>query len=77
MSLGDFHGDSTDHDDDDNDNNVSGVDGVKPNWKSEQHRWTSEVRPEDEEVSYAAGEADGYQMLTCRVRNNFYTHYRW
>lgn len=50
------------------------------NWKSEQHRWTSDNRlPEDEDASsYApAGEADGYQSLTCRVTNNFYTHYRW
>lgn len=50
------------------------------NWKSEQHRWTSELRrPEDEDTSsdVPVGEAGGYQLLTCRVMNNFYTHFRW
>lgn len=50
------------------------------NWKSEQHRWMSDLRrPEDEDAAFyaPAGEANSYQSLTCRVMNNFYTHFRW
>lgn len=66
-------------DDDGTDGDVEGKrDGS--NWKSEQHRWMSDLRrPEDEDASFYvhAGEANGYQSLTCRVMNNFYTHFRW
>lgn len=50
------------------------------NWKSEQHRSTigDRLSEDDKDASQnTSNKFNGYHILTCRVINNFYTHYRW
>lgn len=58
------NGDNEDDDDDDNDEDDDNYDSHS----RQQHGWTAADDETDD---------NGYQMLTCRVNNNFYTNFRW
>jgi len=54
-----------------------GEDNDDENWEIQQHRLMEERQPSDDDIAASSSEDNDYQPLTCRVTNNFYTHFRW
>lgn len=62
-------GEVIDHNDETDD------DEVDNSWQAKQNRWTTASA--DDDVVGSDDSNIGYQLLTCRVTNNFYTNFRW